>query len=745
MENAASGPQEAPVGVTRTAAAQLESALAYCRNKSCGARKALTENPGRWPDVTRSTLHAKLSQKSKQTAKEHKDAILTRQERKDLAETMRRAADGGCAMRKVDRDYAVLDILRWRKSQNAVGGRGFSVLSGPAKSTLKNGKASKVFWRKFFKDFTDLHPNHKVVTTSMQRAKQCTREVAAEHLDKLRKTAAKLGIYDLEADRFVPGKQGNIIWLDEMNQFFNYLLAPGNNLYRTARRGQRARQASSENRGTFTGSAACGFDGQLYDPQMIFKQDSLSASMAPECVRKLRYMLISNTENGVQTGQTFLDWLKEIEKQARANGVTGPILYCTDGHASRFWIKVLQWLRDNHHDMFLTPPNATGSCCMLDQIFQDLHSSYDNCVMDMKFDHSSDIKIGIVESVQIFVQCWMKPWCSWKQRERGFRVIGLAENKINIDFMPPSQFTLGAAIVAAEAEEPLLAIEGAPAENEETEPTPEKSIRRSSKEYLEKKVELLREQVTEVKKRKTSPLEQGVLRATWFKKPEKKKRHMRITAVWGSMNATELLERRLQMEAAEMDKQKKKADELALKNTLFENCIGGCQCDAEKCAAAGMMKCAVCNEIKRSCSKKVCKEEKAANPQLVDMKIPKNAAIATAVIAEGVDVDDGIDDWEEDEEDDEELEDEEDSGAEESDEYLNGFKVGDPVRVYWSMREPPDWFHGVVTKIGHVKLKIKYTDGYQHHDPNRWDIEKLQKGPDSDDSDNDDLPLALIV
>ena len=44
----------------------------------------------------------------------------------------------------------VLDILRWRKSQNAAGGRLFLKLSESALTTLNRGSASRDFCRKFF-------------------------------------------------------------------------------------------------------------------------------------------------------------------------------------------------------------------------------------------------------------------------------------------------------------------------------------------------------------------------------------------------------------------------------------------------------------------------------------------------------------------------------------------------------------------------------------------------------------------
>jgi hypothetical protein len=90
-------------------------------------------------------------------------------------------------------------------------------------------------------------------------------------------------------------------------------------------------------------------------------------------------------------------------------------------------MQVLRWIRFSGYDLFLTPPNATGSLCMLDQIFQDLHSTYDTLVNDLKHDNGPDMKINIGTAIQIFCRAWNKPWCSVKQRQRGYKVIGLFE------------------------------------------------------------------------------------------------------------------------------------------------------------------------------------------------------------------------------------------------------------------------------------------------------------------------------
>lgn len=123
---------------------------------------------------------------------------------------------------------------------------------------------------------------------------------------------------------------------------------------------------------------------------------------------------------------------------------------------------------------------------MIDQVFQDLHRGYDRLVHDLKHDEGLDVDVDIWEAVEIICKLWNEPWCSFRQRRRAFRAIGLDESKISIDFVPTSQFQLGDA----------LAVEHAPApaapECEYKEPTPDAKIKRGTKKYFEKKVECMR-------------------------------------------------------------------------------------------------------------------------------------------------------------------------------------------------------------------------------------------------------------
>jgi hypothetical protein len=221
-----------------------------------------------------------------------------------------------------------------------------------------------------------------VVETALNRAKNCSRQTGIAHIEAIIETLFLAGIYDKVTGRMKPGMEGNLIWLDECCNFFNYDLLRGSNRMRTCVKGTRAKNLVQQNRNTFSIDAAMGSDGYMYHPHVLFAGDSMTSDMVPPCVANLEYMMISNNACGVQTGTTFLARLKNLEKEARARGVKGPIVYATDGHGSRFFYPLVAWMAEKDEDgqilrnMYLTPPNATGTLCWLDQCFSHLHREY---------------------------------------------------------------------------------------------------------------------------------------------------------------------------------------------------------------------------------------------------------------------------------------------------------------------------------------------------------------------------------
>lgn len=233
-------------------------------------------------------------------------SILTQLEMEDVAASMFEAARAGFPFTKVDKNVAIIDILTWRQKKNRAGGRAFVKLSQAANTVLNKGKINgRWFWRKFYTQFPMLKVK-QVKETSVERAKQCSQKVATDHIEAIKLALAKLGIYDLANDCFFPGKAGNIIWLDECGNFFNYNLRRGTSRLVTGIKGCQAKTAMSENRGSFTIDAALGGDGYLYHPHILFAQDGMTSDMLPENTKEYKWMSLSNNAFGVQTGSTFL-------------------------------------------------------------------------------------------------------------------------------------------------------------------------------------------------------------------------------------------------------------------------------------------------------------------------------------------------------------------------------------------------------------------------------------------------------
>ena len=299
---------------------QHTEAVKFCLKTGFGFTRGLNSaravNPDVWPLVSLGSLQRimrsfktefehdpdfHLSQRKKKDAR----STLTNKEREDLAACMREAALSGNGFSRAERVTAVIDILKWRRVKQAGGGRAYVKLSVAANRVLSKRKVGRSYWRAFYRDFPMLEIQ-KVKETSAQRAKQCSRKVAEKHIAAIKACLIKLGIYDEATDSIVPGKEGNIIWMDECGNFFNYNLRRGSSRNITGVKGKLARTALNENRGTFTIDAALGGDGYMYHPHLIFAQDSLSSDMLPPNVSDYEHMLISNNDCGVQTGFSFL-------------------------------------------------------------------------------------------------------------------------------------------------------------------------------------------------------------------------------------------------------------------------------------------------------------------------------------------------------------------------------------------------------------------------------------------------------
>ena len=128
--------------------------------------------------------------------------------------------------------------------------------------------------------------------------------------------------------------------------------------------------------------------------------------------------------------QTFVHRLIRLEAEARDRGIVGPICYCTDGHGSRFFQPLLTWGREQDvdgnpmRDLYITPPNATGTLCWLDQLFQHLHNAYSTHIQQLKSAYGLTMRIDKYEAVSAVCEFW-STWATEATIKRGMGVCGL--------------------------------------------------------------------------------------------------------------------------------------------------------------------------------------------------------------------------------------------------------------------------------------------------------------------------------
>ena len=67
---------------------------------------------------------------------------------------------------------------------------------------------------------------------------------------------------------------------------------------------------------------------------------------------------------------------QKLDKYVTENKITWPVVLLSEGHSSQFDVSVLQFCKDKDMRLFISPPNATSTTQLLDQINQKLHTEY---------------------------------------------------------------------------------------------------------------------------------------------------------------------------------------------------------------------------------------------------------------------------------------------------------------------------------------------------------------------------------
>ena len=187
-----------------------------------------------------------------------------------------------------------------------------------------------------------------------------------------------------------------------------------------------------------------GMDGHLYGPHIIFQGTWVQRQMIPR-VSDIPYSKVSVSEKGYQTGCTLLETLKFWHCDLLRRKVPFPVVWCSDGHASRLNTDVLRWCRENQWIMYISPPHTTGIHQPLDQIFRSWHKAFNARVKSW-----SDANTGREVDKAMFTNIFSEAWPSWTTPDSivaAFRKCGISMNGLDPEAIPKAKFVLSTTLV----------------------------------------------------------------------------------------------------------------------------------------------------------------------------------------------------------------------------------------------------------------------------------------------------------
>ena len=250
---------------------------------------------------------------------------------------------------------------------------------------------------------------------SINRALNCTKEMAIEHLDELAEELINCGIFK-DAEKIEGG-----IWLgdidlkrifnhDETPQFVNYGVDGTQAGLVYCGKGEECKRLIKENRECVTIMPFVSCNGEVVSCQVIFKGQGITSQMVPTAAaEKIPHLLISTTDNGIQDHKSLLASYTEFNEYLVEAGIEKPIEVLTDGHSSRFDESVLQFLQQEQIHLFVGPPDTTGATQLLDQINQSLHTEYGSIKSQLFSPFSSINREGFMEILAEIWATWTNP------------------------------------------------------------------------------------------------------------------------------------------------------------------------------------------------------------------------------------------------------------------------------------------------------------------------------------------------
>ncbi|XP_047135496.1 uncharacterized protein LOC124812660 [Hydra vulgaris] len=421
---------------------QLEAAINWCKKFNGRGQAAL--KTGLFPLIKdRETINRRLDGKVINGKERDYCTILTDDEEASIVRFIKNKNRCLQATNKQDITKLIINVLRVRDYTNTKikGGRKFKKLSLNARAALEKGKLSRSFWLRFNAKHSSLTIKRQG-SVSINRALNCSREMACNHLDSLAKELVDVGIMINEKMIETGVWNGTvdtcrIFNCDETPQFINYGIDGTTSGLFYAGKGDACQRMYRENRECVTIQPFVSFSGDICMCQVIFKCTGITSSMVPtEAVNKIPHLLVTTTDNGVSTHESFLAALKEFDVYLNEKNVKRPIVLLSDGHSSRLDFDVLSFLESKRIHLFLTPPDTTGVTQLLDQVNKNIHSEYRKQKDSMFSDICSLNK-------EAFMLVLANIWDKWTTKEtlvKSAKRVGVAENALSVDFMQKDKF-----------------------------------------------------------------------------------------------------------------------------------------------------------------------------------------------------------------------------------------------------------------------------------------------------------------
>lgn len=509
----------------------------------------------------------------------------------------------------------MLNVLEVRKhAYKNLRGRNIKKLSPNALRALTTKKLSKSFWRRWDSKYQKQITKKRQGTVSINRALNCTREMACNHLNELAEELIKTDIF-VDAVQLETGVwQGHIDTTrvfnhDETPQFVNYGVDGTPNGLAYAGRGESCQKMIRENRECVTLHPFVSFGGEIAMCHIIFKGKGISAHMAPkEAVEKIPNLLISTNDSGSQDHSTLLSAYEMFDHYLDENSIQRPVVVLSDGHSSRFDSDVLTFLRNKNIRLFISPPDTTGVTQLLDQINQKLHSEYRSAKSEL---FSPFMTINREGFMKILAELWPE-WASNETITNAGKKVGISCKGLSVEWMQADKFARAELCITKNTEQP--------SSSSVTISSP-KQVRYDSAAYWKHKYHGAMEAYQTISEKALSLEEIPNLLPVTKVTPKPNKENVRVTQVQGSMEGKKILEKVSEIKEAKAKKEQLKKDKKSNQQQQIEaffKCKDQCTCGKNICAASKLRECPCCHNVLKSiCSKLSCRDESGSKPIMI--------------------------------------------------------------------------------------------------------------------------------